>query len=226
MASETAAFVQATSKPAAPQLSQEQIDALLAKKADNLIQSNASFAEQLSPAPQVIRAKTEPVRDDNTIVPEIPKKKDEPFYHNIFDFVDSYICVIYATKTSKTDKRLWLKDWWRYPAVFARLYSLHDSWEQYYKEGKLASWFLSIGDPMMRQLMDKDTGVMAHYVKEDSSNVFEVKDNGGYLEFDKPDDLAAARAANGIRSKFRHQQRKKEQHEARINKAKKQEEQQ
>jgi hypothetical protein len=112
-------------------------------------------------------------------------EEDKTFFVNVFDFVISYLAKVYAENTTQTSKRVWLNDWWKYPAVVSRLNALWISWEKSYKGNVLDTWFLNVAEHMMRYLCDKETGVMTHYISDDASNLVRVR-KGEYLPTEDP----------------------------------------
>jgi actin-related protein len=129
----------------------------------------------------------------------VQKEAPKTFYVNVLDFVMSYLSVIFGTETTQTAKRIWLNDWWRYPAVVSRINALWMAWEKSYKANQIETWFLHIAEPMMRGIMDKETGILVHYVAEDSSNLFVVR-KGEKLPTITPPNTWYKEVANQIQS--------------------------
>ncbi|MDR1447946.1 MAG: DUF4913 domain-containing protein [Candidatus Ancillula sp.] len=101
-------------------------------------------------------------------------KPQKTFYKNLDAFVRIYLCKMYATGTKQSDRKVWLTNWWKYPAIFERLHALWISWEEARLSNSKATWFLQIGDPMMNSLMDKEMGVMKHFVGRESENLVQI----------------------------------------------------
>lgn len=161
---------------------------LLQEETRRLVEENSKLIEKLraeqreaqraarpqNEAQMKIDVKKVPANQVNTGV----KPAAEPpktFYVNVLDFVMSYLSVIFGTETTQTAKRIWLNDWWRYPAVVSRINALWMAWEKSYKANQIETWFLHTAEPMMRMIMDKETGIFVHYVAADSSNLFIVR---------------------------------------------------
>jgi hypothetical protein len=127
------------------------------------------------------------------------EEKPETFFVNVLDFVVSYMSKVYAESTTQSARRIWLNDWWKYSAIVARMNALWIAWERSYKANQIEVWFLNAAEPMMRYIGDKETGIMTHYIREDSSNLVRVK-KGEFLPTIEPPHDWFTRIANELQS--------------------------
>jgi hypothetical protein len=133
----------------------------------------------------IAKISSETGKSVESVAKENPEPKNKRHYPNLHVFVKYYLSKIYATGTMQSDRKIWLTDWWKYPAIVMRLQNLWTEWEKAYQGGSLMEWTLRVGDPTMHALMDRDNGIMKHYLSQDPDNNARVA-AGEYLYYDKP----------------------------------------
>jgi hypothetical protein len=129
------------------------------------------------------KTKDRKITQPQTEISNEAQKEKANVYPNLASFVSFFICKMYAADTTAGGKKVWLPDWYNYPAAVDRLYNLWTSWEKTHKEGSTAGWYVNIGRPIMAELMDKGTGIMHHF--KGNRTVKEAK-QGEILPFEKP----------------------------------------
>lgn len=85
----------------------------------------------------------------------VPKRRGETVYSDVFDFVTNYLSVAYARQVTDVNDTVWCPEWYRHPEAVGRLNSLWRAWEHYRHDpvGQ-STWWLSHADPTMAKLFD------------------------------------------------------------------------
>jgi len=78
-------------------------------------------------------------------------------YATSVEWVEGYLAVVYWRRLGP--RYIWCRYWWAHPEAVVRLEAMWRAWEKMRREDPLAGiakWFVEIGDPMMRELLDPD----------------------------------------------------------------------
>lgn len=83
--------------------------------------------------------------------------KNAPLYPCASAWVEDYLSVIYWRRLGS--RHIWCPCWWAHPEAFVRIEGMWRAWEQMRQDDAamgISSWFTTVADPMMRELLDPD----------------------------------------------------------------------